>query len=87
MNFKSIANVKRKLEKANYICSKIISTVVYLAEATQKPILIEGPAGVGKTERKRGQSLYFLSLYFLQAPPNPVPSEETFGKFGRLSMV
>ncbi len=50
MSFKSIAEVKKKLEKADYICSKTISTVVFLAAATQKPILIEGPAGVGKTE-------------------------------------
>lgn len=50
MNFKSIDEVKTRLEKAQYICSKTIATVVYLADATQKPVLVEGPAGVGKTE-------------------------------------
>jgi MoxR-like ATPase len=50
MNFKSIEEVKQKLETADYICSKTIATVVYLADATQKPVLVEGPAGVGKTE-------------------------------------
>jgi MoxR-like ATPase len=35
---------------AGYIPSKEISTVVFLAAATQKPVLVEGPAGVGKTE-------------------------------------
>ncbi len=38
------------LESADYICSKTIATVVFLAQATQKPVLVEGPAGVGKTE-------------------------------------
>jgi len=48
--FESVEDVKANLEKADYICSREIATVVYLAAATQKPILVEGPAGVGKTE-------------------------------------
>jgi MoxR-like ATPase len=50
MKFQSVDHVKAELEKADYICSQTISTVVYLAQATQKPVLVEGPAGVGKTE-------------------------------------
>ena len=50
MKFKSVDHVKTALEKADYICSKTIATVVFLAQATQKPVLVEGPAGVGKTE-------------------------------------
>ena len=50
MKFKSVAHVKTELQKADYICSKTIATVVFLAQATQKPVLVEGPAGVGKTE-------------------------------------
>ena len=50
MKFKSVENVRAGLEKAGYICSKTIATVVFLAQATQKPVLVEGPAGVGKTE-------------------------------------
>ena len=50
MEFKSVDHVKAALEKADYICSKTIATVVFLAQATQKPVLVEGPAGVGKTE-------------------------------------
>jgi MoxR-like ATPase len=50
MKFKSVDHVKTTLEKADYICSKTIATVVFLAQATQKPVLVEGPAGVGKTE-------------------------------------
>ena len=36
--------------EAGYICTPRIATVVYLAAALNKPILVEGPPGVGKTE-------------------------------------
>ena len=50
MKFNNVNHVETALKKADYICSKTIATVVYLAQATQKPVLVEGPAGVGKTE-------------------------------------
>ena len=50
MEFNNVDHVKAALVKADYICSKTIATVVFLAQATQKPVLVEGPAGVGKTE-------------------------------------
>jgi len=50
MKYISINDTIERLEQANYIASKEIATVVFLAFVTQKPILIEGPAGVGKTE-------------------------------------
>ncbi|MFO8049042.1 MAG: MoxR family ATPase [Desulfosudaceae bacterium] len=50
MTFTGINDVSSKLEKFNYIPSREIATVVFLAETTHKPILVEGPAGVGKTE-------------------------------------
>jgi len=48
--FKSIDDVIAQLAAQKYICSRRIATVVYLAAHLEKPILIEGPAGVGKTE-------------------------------------
>jgi MoxR-like ATPase len=48
--FKDVDHVAASLESADYICSKTIATVVFLAQATRKPVLVEGPAGVGKTE-------------------------------------
>lgn len=48
--FLDVDHVAASLEAADYICSKTIATVVFLAQATQKPVLVEGPAGVGKTE-------------------------------------
>jgi len=50
MDFKNVNDVQERLVMAGYIPSKEISTVVFLAAATQKPVLVEGPAGVGKTE-------------------------------------
>ena len=48
--FSSIEEVKNKLAEENYICSGEIATVIYLAEKLEKPVLVEGPAGVGKTD-------------------------------------
>jgi len=39
-----------RLGGQKYICNRNVATVVYLACAMRKPILVEGPAGVGKTE-------------------------------------
>jgi len=48
--FASIDDVIRRFAEQRYICNRRIATVVYLATHLEKPILIEGPAGVGKTE-------------------------------------
>ena len=48
--FTSIENVIRRFSEQRYICNQRIATVVYLATHLRKPILVEGPAGVGKTE-------------------------------------
>ena len=50
MDFSNVADVHSRLVRAGYIPSREIATVVFLAQATQKPVLVEGPAGVGKTE-------------------------------------
>jgi MoxR-like ATPase len=46
----SIESVEQGLEAAGYIANRQIATAVYIASHLQKPILVEGPAGVGKTE-------------------------------------
>src|SRR5512144_2210488 len=48
--FASVDDVLRRLEEHRYIGNRTIGTVVYLATHLEKPILVEGPAGVGKTE-------------------------------------
>ena len=42
--------IRENFEAMNYICSLEIATAVFLAYHLEKPVLIEGPPGVGKTE-------------------------------------
>jgi MoxR-like ATPase len=46
----SIEHVRRAMEEQAYVTDPAIATAVFLALRLQKPILIEGQAGVGKTE-------------------------------------
>lgn len=48
--FTSVEHAIEELEKQKYIASREIATTVYLALKLEKPVLVEGPAGVGKTE-------------------------------------
>jgi MoxR-like ATPase len=48
--FESVEDVQQRFREARYIASRRISTVVYLAARMGRPVLVEGPAGVGKTE-------------------------------------
>ena len=45
-----IAEIQRQLEGQHYVTDRAIATTVYLAMKLRKPVLIEGQAGVGKTE-------------------------------------
>src|SRR2546426_9645859 len=48
--FESVEDVQARFRDARYIASRRIGTVVYLAARMGRPVLVEGPAGVGKTE-------------------------------------
>jgi MoxR-like ATPase len=48
--FQSVDEVIAGLGTQKYLCNKNVATVVYLGTSLQKPLLVEGPAGVGKTE-------------------------------------
>ena len=48
--FDSVDRVVIELGNQGYVCDQRIATVVFLAQKLGKPVLIEGPAGVGKTE-------------------------------------
>jgi MoxR-like ATPase len=48
--FASVDDVITRFDAFDYVASRAIGTVVHLATHLQKPILVEGPAGVGKTE-------------------------------------
>jgi MoxR-like ATPase len=67
--FDNVDHVLEQLGKQDYICDKKIGTVVFLADRLQKPVLVEGPAGVGKTELAKvvaaatGRKLIRLQCY------------------------
>ena len=48
--FQSVDDIQQRFRNAKYIANRRISTVVFLAARMGRPVLIEGPAGVGKTE-------------------------------------
>ena len=67
--FESIEEVREKLAAQEYVCDRRLATVVYLAVKLDKPVLVEGPAGVGKTELAKtlaaatGRALIRLQCY------------------------
>src|SRR5512147_2721992 len=67
--FESTGKVKASLGEQKYIASDEIATIVYLAQKLNKPLLTEGPAGVGKTELAKaiagatGRELIRLQCY------------------------
>jgi MoxR-like ATPase len=48
--FSSVADVGKRLSTAGYLPDAQIATTVFLADRLGKPLLVEGPAGTGKTE-------------------------------------
>ncbi len=63
----TVGGLKDHLEEHRYICSDQIATAVYLSYHLRKPILIEGPPGVGKTElAKTTAEMFELPLIRLQ---------------------
>lgn len=67
--FETIDQVVTLLHQQRYICDRKLATVIFLALKMNKPVLIEGPAGVGKTElaktvaRALNRSLIRLQCY------------------------
>jgi MoxR-like ATPase len=54
--FDAIDDVQARLTEQRYVCDRRVATVVFLATKLGKPILVEGPAGVGKTELAKSLS-------------------------------
>ena len=49
-NFDDVEDVRARLADAGYLADEAIATTAFLADRLSKPLLVEGPAGVGKTE-------------------------------------
>lgn len=60
-NITSIEKIQSAFRSVEYICSKHIATTLYLAFQLNKPVLVEGPAGVGKTDLAK-KTAAFLDL-------------------------
>src|SRR5438309_6708550 len=69
ISFASVQEAEARLRGTGYLPSTEIATSVFLADRLEKPILVEGPAGVGKTELARalaqatGRTLLRLQCY------------------------
>ena len=67
--FDTVPEVVERLGTVDYLADESIATVVYLADRLGKPILVEGPAGTGKTELSKavasilGANLIRLQCY------------------------
>ncbi len=67
--FGTIEEVEAEISRQGYLPSREIVTSVFLADRLEKPLLVEGPAGVGKTELARawaaasGRELIRLQCY------------------------
>jgi len=67
--FATAAETRSQLEAQSYIASDEIATILYLSQQLGKPLLTEGPAGVGKTELAKavasatGRELIRLQCY------------------------
>jgi MoxR-like ATPase len=48
--FADAGTIKDRLRQAGYLADELIADALFLADGLSKPLLIEGPAGVGKTE-------------------------------------
>jgi MoxR-like ATPase len=46
----TLEELKQKMDEAHYIYDDILATVLYVSLQLGRPLLIEGAAGVGKTE-------------------------------------
>jgi MoxR-like ATPase len=49
-SFASIDDVTKRFAMSDYVCKRETATVVFLMTLLQRPLLVEGPPGVGKTE-------------------------------------
>jgi len=91
--FQSIEEVGERLAEQSYVSDRRLATVVFLATRLGKPILVEGPAGVGKTELAKslagavGRELIRLQPLNSAYPPRTVGREQVAGLYAAVSVM
>lgn len=77
----NIKSIKKSLEENGYIPNDEIATTIYLSFLLKKPILIEGPPGVGKTELSKAIAKSFNKEFFRVQCYEGITFEQIIGEW------
>lgn len=77
----NIKSIKKLLEENGYIPNNEIATTIYLSFLLKKPILIEGPPGVGKTELSKAIAKSFNKEFFRVQCYEGITFEQIIGEW------
>lgn len=79
--FSSLEHLSQELEAAHYVIDRVTLQVIYLAAQMQKPLLVEGPPGSGKTELAKVVALAAQTNIERLQCYEGIDEEKAIGKF------